>query len=353
MKYLSLILCLACTACVQKERHEESISTTYKEKIVEPEPIYVTCKEVKKEAFGEELESNGTLEAIRKADLIWEINGNVSNVYVQNGQKVTQGQVLAELDKSDLEDEKQQAINTKEKAYIDYQDYLIGQGYNIQEIENIPEKIAQIGKIRSGYQHAEYTYKLIQKQLEKARIRAPFDGLLANINAAPGQKINSGTSFGLLLDTHNMTVSFPILEQEMEFIKKGRDISVFLSTNKQSTAKGFILSINPIVNDKGMIFIKATIPNPPSNWYEGMKVGILIHKIKEPKIVVPKNAVVLRDGKHVVFTYKHGRADWNYVTLGAEHSSSYVIEKGLEIGDSIIVSNTTYLAHFTPVILKK
>ena len=63
------------------------------------------------------------------------------------------------------------------------------------------------------------------------------------------------------------------------------------------------------------------------------------------KLVIPKQAVVLRSEKQVVFTYSAGKAKWVYVKTGLENISSFVVTEGLVAGDSVIYEGNLNLAH--------
>ena len=66
-------------------------------------------------------------------------------------------------------------------------------------------------------------------------------------------------------------------------------------------------------------------------------------------IVVPKQAVVMRSGKAVVFSLENDKAKWNYVTVGRDNGKEVEITEGLEPGMKVIVSNNLQLAHDAPV----
>jgi hypothetical protein len=66
-------------------------------------------------------------------------------------------------------------------------------------------------------------------------------------------------------------------------------------------------------------------------------------------IIVPKEAVVIRSGKHVVFTAERGLAKWNYVTVGRENGKEIEIIEGLKENQAVIITNNLQLAHDAPV----
>ena len=101
-----------------------------------------------------------------------------------------------------------------------------------------------------------------------------------------------------------------------------------------------------------MVQIKASVENPQSKLYDGMNVMIRVQRAVDKQLLIPKSALVLRNGRKVVFTYKKGLAQWVYVQTSLENSESYVVTEGLNQGDSVIYEGNINLAHESPVVLK-
>ena len=122
---------------------------------------------------------------------------------------------------------------------------------------------------------------------------------------------------------------------------------------------GTVTNINPTVSEKGLIKITARIPNPSGKMLDGMNVKVIIENDVAQSFVVPKDAVVERDGYHVVFLYKDGEAVWTYVDIAYSNIGSYAIkgcerkETELHAGDVVITSGNLNLADGTKVKIKK
>lgn len=115
--------------------------------------------------------------------------------------------------------------------------------------------------------------------------------------------------------------------------------------------EGSISEINPLVDDKGMVKVKARV-NGAGKLFSGMNVRVSVHRSLGEQLVIPKSAVVLRSGKQVVFTLKDGKmAQWNYIHTALENADSYSVADGLTEGDTVIVSGNINLAHEAPVTI--
>ena len=111
---------------------------------------------------------------------------------------------------------------------------------------------------------------------------------------------------------------------------------------------GTITEINPTVEASGMIKVRAAFKNS-TGLIEGMNVKILIRKPETNRLVVPKEALVMRQGRDVIFIRQDSLAIWRYVTIEFENSTSLSIIDGLEAGDEVIVKGNINLSHETVV----
>lgn len=304
-------------------------------------------------AFDEQIQSNGVLEPYKKADVRWRTSETVTKVWVKEGDHVAKGDLIAQLD----EERAQQTLSLQEealeRAVLDMRDFLLGQGYEMDDTAHIPAQIMKVAKIRSGFNQAELAVAEARRNLAACELRAPIAGLVANLNVAEHNQVGQGELCCQLLDNSRMTLCFPLMENEVTHAGKGTPVTVSLFSDEESQAEGTVMAINPMVDEKGLMRIRADIPKVPDGWYAGMKARVLIHRQMEQALVVPKQAVVERDGRHVAFTVKEGRAYWNYVELESENSAQYAVKKGLTAGDTLIVSGNKYLAHLSMIMIQK
>jgi RND family efflux transporter MFP subunit len=338
---------LSCSSKKAEEGQSGEKTTTKVEDIA----TEVKTKLLEYQDFNYELISNGKIAAISKAELQFQSQEIVRKIYVKNGDKVTKGQKLAELDKFKLEIAKHQAIESLERAKLDLLDVLIGQGYSMNDTLNIPADTMKVAKIRSNYEQSRNNYITAEYNLDAATLYAPFDGLIANLSIKEFNKSGS-EAFCTIIDNRNPEVVFNILENELPHINLKYKVLVSPFSMSSYTVEGYISEINPIVDKNGMVQVKAIISNKDNKLYEGMNVKIRVQLLLGKQLTVPKSAVVLRNNKKVVFKLRNNRAAWVYVQTAQENSNSYVITEGLNEGDHIIYEGNINLADNAPVIVK-
>ena len=354
MKYLSFIIILFLSvfimpSCNQSESNEENNNIKIQD--IKEEKILVKIQTIKKQTFHREIISNGRLTAIRKANLQFETNENIAAINVKNGNKVNKGQAIAKLESFKLENRYKQSQTQLSNAKLKLQDILLGLGFNRNDTTNVPKDIFETAKIKSGYSLALKDYELAKYNLTAGTLHAPFAGVIANLQTKIYNKASQSKPFCILIDNSQFEAEFSILENELSDVKNNLSVQIFPFATDTISYKGRISEINPMIDANGQIKVKALVRNQNNKLFEGMNVKIIIEISVYNQLIVPKQAVIIRSGKEVVFTYENGLSKWNYIKTGYENSTSYTITEGLKNNDKIITSGNLNLGHDAEVEL--
>ncbi len=346
MKYYHLFLLglllfiIACSSEKSKDNQmEETVETVLPDISNE-----VTVMPLHSTEFSHELISNGKLSARKFVDLRFETVETIATIYVKNGDRVVKGQKLAELAAFRLNNKTAQAKDALEKAKLELQDVLIGQGFAIEDSARVPTGTMQLVRTKSGYDQALTQYELALYEEQHAILTAPFDGIVANLFSKQFNTSSTSDIFCTIIDPRSLEASFTVLESELPLIKTGDKVTVSPFAMPDIKTEGRISEINPQVNANGMVQVKATVTNT-SKLFEGMNVRVSIQRSVGKQLVVPKEALVLRSGRQVIFTLVDGKAYWNYVQTGLENAGQYTVTEGLKEGDIVIISGNINLAH--------
>lgn len=350
MKYYQLfaILILAGMMACSGDKKEADNKEESVETVLPDEANEVTVMTLQSTDFNHELVSNGKLSARRFVDLKFESAEPVAAIYVKNGDRVTKGQKLAELSTFRLANKLAQSRNSLENAKLELQDVLIGQGYKLEDSTKVPAATMKLVKVKSGYDQSLAQFQLAEYEYKNAVLTAPFDGVVANLFAKEYNTASTAEKFCSIIDSRSLEAAFTVLESELPLIKSGDRVEVAPFALADVQTEGRISEINPLVDENGMVQVKAAVSDK-GKLFEGMNVRVSIHRSLGKQLVVPKEAVVLRSGKQVVFTLTDGKAYWNYVHTGLENADSYTVVDGLKDGDIVITSGNINLAHEAPV----
>ncbi len=351
--YLIFFLPVILGGCKAKQKVDEE-AIAKQAHIVERNPVDVMTLNTTE--FTKELVSNGKLEARKRSVLKFRVGSELEYLPVKNGTWMKKNQVIARLRQFDQQQKLESAKLQQRNAEIELKDVLLSNGYSLEDPDEIPEEIMNTAQIRSGILEAEINLKTAQDNYNSTVLVAPFSGKIANLKYKVFETVTPGDDFCTLIDDAVFEVGFYVLETELAEISLNKETTIIPFTSNVPV-KGKISEINPMVEENGLVMVKARLANPGS-LLDGMNVKVLIENKVSEKLVVPKSAVLLRQNQEVLFLYKGGEAYWTYVKIELENSDSYAVvaneDRGatLEPGDTVIISGNLNLAHESKVEIR-
>lgn len=356
MKYPIFITLLVLTACgtatEENVKNEERGQAELTENYVDTMTLRLTD-------FNREVVCNGHLRAKVKSQLVPRHSDVITSINVREGQWVKQGTLLAVTDETTYIREVEKAEREVEKTRVDLADKLITMGYEVdaelKPCSDIPENILRRAEVTSGYYASCYQLQVARRSLADCRLTAPTDGRIADVAAHLHQRADR---FCNIIDDTEFDVEFNVLEAELSMMRQGQRVRVSPFMDDSLVVSGKIMTVNPSVDEKGMVKVTARVAGN-SALLDGMNVRVVVERSVPRMFVVPKDAVVERDGYDVVFLYDDGHARWTYVDIVHSNISHHAItgcarkETELHSGDKVITSGNLNLADDTPVTIKR
>jgi RND family efflux transporter MFP subunit len=279
--------------------------------------------------------------------------GRIASVDVENGQRVGQGQLLAALNTEDAALALERAQLAYARAQLDLTDRLLDFDYMPDvDTASIPDATMRIIYVRSGYLDARHALAEARLTHRRSTLTAPFAGKVADVKQRAWEQ--AAGEFCTVIDDSSFDVRFSVLETEVGFIAVGRPVKVYSFNDPENVVTGHVTAVNPSVDEHGQIAVTARIAGN-GRMIDGMNVRVMAEEIVPRQLVVPKSAVVQRDGLEVLFRYAAGKAVWTYVHTTAANSTEYVVapntERGadLNVGDVVIISGNFNLGDGTDV----
>jgi len=349
--YCSMAVLSLLAACGRGEKKSKDAATPEAQQMTE---TYVDTMRLTVSPFQKQVVCNGHLTAREKSDLRFSGDGVTLQLHVREGQRVAKGQVIATLDKEQRKREVEKAEHDLYRATVDLTDKLIGLGYDA-DMKDVPADVMKRAEVTSGYYTARYQLEEAKRNLAECDLRAPFAGRIANLDAKTHQKSDKVCT---LIDDSSFDVEFKVLEAELGSVRKGREVKVTPFVDEGNTFSGVVTGINPQVDEKGLVKVTARMSGRDPELIDGMNVRITVDENVGDMFVVPKDAVVERDGYHVIFRYRDGKAVWTYVDVLHSNINSLAItgcarkETTIAEGDIVITSGNLNLADGTEVKLR-
>lgn len=344
---IALILPCLLLAC-QNRDEEPTYGNETGDITAKADPVRTAGTLIQNGTFPLELISNGKLSAYNRASLFFRRSEVIREILVENGDWVEKGELLAMLDTVDASITLEQAHLRLDKAMIQYQSELIAHTGGSNSEAGIDQQTLRNFRLRSGYADAELDLEKQELIWEQSFLRAPISGRVVNLSSKENNMPGSGKPFCELVDDRQFEVLFPVFETELSRIAVGQNVQVQPFAIDSLTIRGSISEINPQVDEHGIVEVKAIVKNNRKDLVEGMNVKVFIHYSIQADLIVPKEALVLRNNRQVVFSLKNGRSYWNYVKTEYENSSSYtisIVNGVLQQGDTLITQGNLNLAH--------
>lgn len=276
----------------------------------------------------------GTIEATSAASLSFSVPGRIVRMYVHEGQRVGQGQLLAELDATSFQDSYSAAQATLRQAQDAYdrlkQLHDKGSITEVQWVE-IETKLAQ----------ARSAEAISRKNLENCKLYAPFSGVIGQCDMEVGMNAMPGMSAFTLLRIDQVQVNIPIPENVISDIKIGRPANISVSAlggrvfNGKVQNKGVVA--NPMSHNYEVI---VPLANRDAALMPGMVCNVQMPSSDTTQLITLPNRVVKisHTGDNFVWTVKNGEAKQRIVTTGGLAQQGIIIASGLSQGDSVIIN---------------
>ncbi len=327
-------------------------------------PVQVV--KVQKQSISEKLNYSGLVEAVRKANITPDVGGKIARIYVQEGDHVIKGQLLAELDTRAIRLQLEQAKASQAVAEANFKDakrnrdrmnrLSLEKAVSDQQVEKI--KLA-FEAAEAHLQQARAALNLARHQLDVSIMRAPFAGVIAAKNAEVGDVINPmmrglGPASGVLtlMDFAHVKVYVDIPLKEIVNIKKGQSASLRVSAFPDKTFPGKVAAVNLTADPMTRKFRVEIDANNPDRILRPNIFGQVTIDIRtqDNVLVVPQKALLENS---YVFLAENGHAVKRQVMQGLQNAGQVEITNGLKEGDLIIVEGNYGLEEGEPLEIKE
>lgn len=310
-------------------------------------PQNVNIYVVNPETLENKITSAGTIISDMEAELKPEIAGRVIKILFIEGKTVKKGQLLVKLNDADL-----QAQLKKLKIQLKLANDKEQRLKKLLGINGISQEEYDIALSQVETLIAEI--ELIQAQIDKTEIRAPFDGIIGLRNIAEGQYINSSITVASIQKINPIKIDFAIPEQFASLINKNAEIT-FTIKGTTKKHKATIYAIEPKIDpNTRTLMIRAKCANPNGEIYPGTFAEIEMNQQKtENALLIPTEAIIPVLKGQKVFLYKSGKAKEQNVKCGIRTTDRIQVMEGVEAGDTVITSGIMQISNGSSVIISK
>jgi HlyD family secretion protein len=335
------------------------------------------------------LNASGYVTARRQATVSSKVTAKVTEVLVEEGMKVQEGQVLARLDDTNVKT----SLRLAQAQLVSATNGLAETRVRIKEADQ--ELQRQTGLVKNkiatqaDYDHAEATLLALRARLEQQQaevvvaerqvaywdqqlddtiIRAPFSGIVTSKNAQPGEMISpisagggfTRTGICTIVDMESLEIEIDVNESYINRVGAGQAVEATLDAYPEWKIPSKVIAIIPTADrQKSTVKVRVGFDKLDPRILPEMSVKVAFREaggsgpVAGRTVLVPKAAVQQQGGRDVVFVMLSGKAERRAVTVSKTRSDEVVISAGVGAGERVIVDAPAGLADGSAVVEKR
>lgn len=284
------------------------------------------------ETIEDRIFSSGSVQANEMVELTAETSGIITNIYFEEGTEVTEGDLLVKINDSELQAQKRRAefrLSLAEQRE-ERQRRLLERGGISQD--DYDATLNEVNVLRSEVQ-------LIDAQIEKTEIKAPFSGVLGLKFVSVGAYITPNDAIASLQEINPVKIDFSIPERYIARVKTG-DMIEFTVQGVDSTFTGNVYAIEPRINTQTRTLqLRALSDNPDFLLFPGAfaNIVLILDEINDA-LMVPSISIVPELNAQKVFIVNNGVVEERQIQTGIRTSEKVQVVNGLEQGDMILTT---------------
>lgn len=335
------------------------------------------------------LNASGYVTARREATVSSKVTGKVIEVLIEEGMKVKQGQILARLDATNIQNglDIAQAQMDSAEASLEETKALLKQARN--EYNRISELAKQDISSQSDLDKAESDATSLQarlvrqqvdatvakrevaqwqQQMEDMNIRAPFDGVITTKDAQPGEMISpvsagggyTRTGIGTVVDMQSLEIQIDVNESYINRVEPGQPVEATLDAYPDWKIPCKVTAIIPTADrEKSTVKVRVGFEKLDPRILPEMSIKVAFRETGERDaaaahtMIVPKGALQHEASQDVVFVVQNDHAERRAVTVSGTQDNDAMLSAGVSDGEHVIVDPPSGLKDGTAVKEKK
>ena len=339
------------------------------------EPVPIEVEAAVKGAIASRIRSTANLRALRDVTLQSQVPGVVTNIAVEEGDVVQEGQLLCRLDDREHQINLELARQQLAQAKVQLESAKILRAKNQTQIENKRADVdrnekalteglvsdTDVALLRNQFaelQHDEraqaaavkeneYRVEELESQIARNEvlvsntlINAPFAGRITERTVQLGQTVSASDNLFKLATFSPLFADIFLSEQDSRRVKAGQEVEVTLGSGEEETVIGRVARVSPVVdNATGTVKVTAELRGAGADFRPGAFVRVAIETdVRGETVLIPKRAIIEQDGESFVFVNNGETAVRRAVELGYEDGDAVEVRSGVAPGDKVIVA---------------
>ncbi|HEU4829362.1 MAG TPA: efflux RND transporter periplasmic adaptor subunit [Gemmatimonadales bacterium] len=288
--------------------------------------------------------ATGQIEAMQSIELRPELDGRITQIHVREGARVRQGQPLFQIDASEL-----RAQVARAEAERDLARQNLARTRDL--LEQRASSQAELERAEATSRSAEATLQLLQVQLRRSTVRAPFTGVAGERTVSLGDYVTTASRLISLQTVNPQRATFTVPERYAASLQVGQQVAFRVAALPGREFTGTVDFVDPVVRMPGRtITIKAVVPNATRELQSGMFIEArLATEVRPGAVIIPEDAILPLQGANYVWAVVDGKASRREVDLGVRTPGFVEARTGVAVGEQVVVGGLERLQEGAPV----
>jgi len=308
-------------------------------------PVRADAIIVKTKLLLDNIEIPGTLVSNETTEIHPEVAGRITSIYFKEGAFVNKGALLVKLNDADLKAQKRKLLVQLQVARQNEsrsEQLLKIQGISRQDYEAVA---LQVNNVNADL-------AVIQTQIEKTNIRAPFTGKLGLRMVSVGAYISPTSVISTISQPNQLKLDFTVPERYINEVSNGKVVNFKIDGSDRMYAAKVIATESNITQDTRTMQVRASVQGTTAGLVPGNFAKVKLNFEPNPNaIVIPSQAIIPQARGKKVYVYNDGTAKFVDVTTGIRDSADIQITEGLKVGDTVLITGLLALKPEAKVIL--
>lgn len=286
------------------------------------------------------------IEAFAEADVVAKVSGEVREILVEEGDDISQGQIMARLDGDRLRLELNQSAANLRKLQRDYE-------RNTELKDKGLISSGDFDKIKYDLEALEASYNLAKLELDYTQIRAPIDGIVSERYVRRGNTISAGEPVFKVTSFDPLVAYLFVPEREYRNIAKDQFVGIDIDALQGQRFLATVTRVSPVVDPQtGTFKITIEISDEQRRIKPGMFGRIsIVYDQHENVLQVPRSAILEESTQTSVFVVEDDKARRRVVQTGYSNSGMVEITSGITDDDLVVTVGQIGLKNDSAVMI--
>ncbi len=320
-------------------------------------PVKATTQTIAERPVARIVPLTGTLTAELRTELTANAGGRVTKTFVERGQKVAQGALIAQLDvRSAAASAAEAQANVASaqtqleaaRAECERFDALVARGAITQQEHDKQTATCKQQLASVAVSQARASSAAIA--VGDGTIRAPFAGVVTERMVSVGDYVQPSSKIVTLVVGNPLRLKLTIPERRIGDVKEGALVTFSAAALPGRTFSGTVKylsgEVRPTTRD---VVVEAIVPNADGALLPGMFVEAALHVGERQAPVVPKTAILATGQEKSIYLVKDKHLELHLVKLGIEAGDAFAIEEGARAGDLVVTNPSPQMSDGAPV----